>query len=116
MLDRIECVSPCHFGLEAVLKRDLPKLREKNPKILEDPEYLGVSNLGSSGVDLLIICKCSEADIKGVIRYLNREILQIFYRNSINVPFPNVTYSQLNAEGRKTMEDFVEEEKESEKD
>lgn len=102
--------------VEAVLRRDLPKLREKNPKILEDPEYLGVSNLGSSGVDLLIICKCSETDIKGVIRYLNREILQIFYRNGINVPFPNVTYSQLNMEGRKTIEDFAEEEEAAKKD
>ena len=50
--------------------------------------------------------KAFEKDVRGVNRYLNRELLQIFYRNGINVPFPNVTVSQLNAEGRKTIADF----------
>ncbi len=93
--------------VEAVLIRDLPRLQEKNPLILDGPTYAGVSNLGSSGVDLLIYCKCYETDIKGVVRYLNKEVLQIFYRNGINVPFPNVTVSHLDTTGRKTMEDFV---------
>ena len=31
--------------VEAVLKRDLPELKEKNPAILEEPAYLGVSEL-----------------------------------------------------------------------
>ncbi len=92
--------------VEAVLKRDLPVLAEKNPKILEPPEYVGISRLGESGVDLLILCKCNEADIKGVIRFLNKEVLQIFYRNGINVPFPNVTVSNLDMSGRKTMMDY----------
>ena len=99
--------------VEAVLKRDLPHLQEKNPLILDGPTYAGVSNLGASGVDLLIYCKCYEADIKGVVRFLNKEVLQIFYRNGINVPFPNVTVSQLDMTGRKTMEDFVKETTES---
>ena len=93
--------------VEAVLNRDLPLLKEKNPKILDGPTYAGVSNLGASGVDILIFCKCYETDIKEVARYLNKEVLQIFYRNGINVPFPNVTVSQLDMTGRKTMEDFV---------
>jgi hypothetical protein len=37
---------------------------------------------------------------------MNREILRIFYQNDINVPFPNVTVSQLHTEGRKTMADY----------
>ena len=93
--------------VEAVLTRDLPLLQKKNPQILDGPTYAGVSNLGASGVDLLIFCKCYETDIKGVTRYLNKEVLQIFYRNGINVPFPNVTVSQLDMTGRKTMDDFV---------
>ncbi|MBQ1575975.1 MAG: hypothetical protein IIZ83_03350, partial [Oscillospiraceae bacterium] len=40
----------------------------------------------------------------------NREILKIFYRNNINVPFPNVTVSQLDPSGRKTIRDLEEEE------
>lgn len=100
--------------VEAVLNRDLPLLQEKNPKILDGPTYAGISNLGASGVDILIFCKCYETDIKGVARYLNKEVLQIFYRNGINVPFPNVTVSQLDMTGRKTMEDFVPKEEEGE--
>ena len=94
--------------VEAVLKRDLPMLRENNPKILEGPDYLGVSELGESGVQLLICSKCNEADIWSVVRYTNREVLKIFYRNGINVPFPNITVSQLHTEGRKTMADYQE--------
>lgn len=93
--------------VEAVLNRELPKLREENPKILEGPEYLGIYELEDSGVKLIIICKCSEQDIKGVTRYLNRGVLRIFYKNHINVPFPNITFSRLNEKGRKTIEDII---------
>ena len=92
--------------VEAVLKRDLPELKEKNPAILEEPAYLGVSELGDSGVQLLIIARCYEENVKSVARFMNREILQIFYRNDINVPFPQVTVSNVHSEGRKTMADF----------
>ena len=93
--------------VEAVLKRDLPALKEKNPQILDGPVYRGVSTLGESGVELIITCTCNEADIKDVVRYMNKEILQIFYRNGINVPFPNITLSNLDPNGRKTIKDFL---------
>lgn len=92
--------------VEAVLKRDLPGLMEENNKILEEPQYLGVQNLGDSGVDIAIIAKCNEKDIKGVVRFMNAAVLRIFYKNGINVPFPNVTVSNLDTSGRKTMMDF----------
>ena len=94
------CTASIEYGqdlekVEEILRRELPKLKEQNPSILEGPEYLGVSSLGTSSVDLLILCKCAEEDIYSVRRYLNREVLMIFYRNGINVPFPNVTVSML---------------------
>ena len=92
--------------VESVLRHELPLLQEENDQILEGPTYIGISNLGESGIDLMIICKCSEHNIKGVIRYLNKALLQIFYRYSINIPFPNVTVSQLDMSDRKTMEDL----------
>ncbi len=94
--------------VEAVLKKELPLLRDENPAILDGPDYLGISNLGESGVDILIIAKCNEQDIKGVNRYLNKALLKIFYRNQINVPFPNITVSQLDMTGRKTIDDLME--------
>ncbi len=95
--------------VEAILKRELPLLQENNKMILDGPTYLGVSNLGESGIDLMITCKCSERDIRDVIRYLNKSLLQIFYRNDINVPFPNITVSQLDMTGRKTIDDLPKE-------
>ncbi|MBR4163533.1 MAG: mechanosensitive ion channel family protein [Solobacterium sp.] len=92
--------------VEAVLKRDLPALKEKNPMILTGPTYAGISELGDNGIKLLMFCTCNEKDIKIVTRYMNKEVLKIFYNNGINVPFPNVTISQLNTEGRKTMKDY----------
>ena len=92
--------------VEEILRRELPLLRARNSDILDGPNYLGVSDLGESGVDLLITCKCSERNIRGVIRFLNKELLQIFYRNDINVPFPNITVSQLDVSDRKTVEDL----------
>lgn len=97
--------------VEAVLERELPKLRKANKDILDGPTYQGVQALEDSGVKLLITCSCSEQNIKVVTRYLNRSILQIFYRNKINIPFPNVTFSMLNEDSRMTMEDFLENKK-----
>ena len=86
--------------VEEVLKQELPGIRERNPKILDGPTYLGVSELGESGVDILVICKCSERDVKGITRYLNKEVLQIFYRNGITVPFPHITVVDSGKGGR----------------
>lgn len=103
--------------VEAVLETELPKLGKANKNILEGPTYQGVQELGDSGVSLLITCSCSEANIKTVTRYLNRGILQIFYKYKINIPFPNVTFSMLNEEDRKTMEDLLaDQKKKDEKD
>ncbi len=93
--------------VESILADELPRIHDENPKILEGPDYLGVSALGDSGVELLVLCKCAESDVKGVTRYLNRELLQLFYEYNINVPFPNITLSTLNTDDRKTVEDYI---------
>ena len=95
--------------VEAMLKRELPKLKATDERILDGPNYLGVQTLGESGVILLITCKCSETDTKDLTRSLNAAILKIFYQYSINVPFPNVTLSQLETDKRKTLADLEEE-------
>ena len=92
--------------VEAVLRRDLPKLKEKNPQLLSEPVCLGVQTLGDSGIDLLIQAESKEQDIKSIARFMNKELLNIFYRNGIQIPFPNVTVSTLDMSGRKTMADF----------
>ena len=91
--------------VEEVLRRELPHIAEKNDA-LTAVEYIGVNELGESGIKLGIMGTCSEKDIVSVRRYLNRELLQLFYRNNIRVPFPHITFSSLDEEGRMTMEDL----------
>ena len=100
--------------VEKVLREELPTLKKTIPTILDGPEYRGVEKLGESGVTLLIAAKCNEEDIKVVTRGLNKEILQIFYRNGINVPFPNVTISTL--ESHSSQEEELEPERPVKKD
>ena len=85
-------------AVESILLKELPELKKRNRNILEGPEYLGVSSIGDSGVVLLITCKCTEDHIYDVTRFLNREILQIFNRNRISMPFPTVSVSMLDPE------------------
>lgn len=103
--------------VEEVLNRELPDLKKKNNLILDGPTFAGVNALGASGVTLLILCKCNEEDILGVNRYLKRGVLQIFYRNNIRVPFPNLTISSLEPpEKREAEEKKIEGEEEKEKE
>ena len=81
--------------VESVLARELPALKEKNPMILDGPTYAGITELGASCITLGIWSKCNELNIVKVTRYMNREILQIFYRNNITVPFPHMTISGM---------------------
>ena len=81
--------------VEQVLYRELPALADKNPAILEGPTYSGITELGESSVNLRITARTNEQDVWGVRMYLNREVLQIFKENGINVPFKNVTLSYL---------------------
>ena len=97
--------------VEEVLERELPKLRDSNPRITGGPMYMGVQNLKDSGVELLVCCNCNEQDILSVRRYLNKGVLQIFYDNGINVPFPNVTISTLDKKAEKTFDEELKEKK-----
>ncbi|MBR1986198.1 MAG: hypothetical protein IKG25_08330 [Mogibacterium sp.] len=43
---------------------------------------------------VLIAAKCKEDDIYTVKRVMNKEVLKIFYKYGINVPFPHVTVTR----------------------
>ena len=100
-----KCVIGIEYGqdiefVESVLARELPKLKDKLPKIINGPTYLGISELAASSVNLLIIAGCQEKDVPSLGRQLNREILNIFYQNDINVPFNQITVSYREEAGK----------------
>ena len=73
--------------VEAVIADNIAKVKEKIPAIVEGPIYMGVSELGESGVELLFVAKCKEDDIYQVQRDINREIKIMFDDNGIEIPF-----------------------------
>ena len=69
--------------VEEVLLNELPALKEKNRKIVEGPTYVGISDLGERRYNITIYAGCSESDIYSVRQFLNKELLEILYRNGI---------------------------------
>ena len=109
---------------ELVIKNNLERIRKAIPEIVEGPFYKGVDALSDSSVDLLFIARCREEDLYGVQRAMNRELKIVFDENGINIPFPQVTISQLepNANEKHTTkqakeaESFVSEQRELSKE
>lgn len=76
--------------VEAILIRELPKLKEKIPQAINPPSYIGVSNYGDSGV-YYKVCATSKAPYRFQLeRDMKREIYLILLDNGISVPFASI--------------------------
>lgn len=80
--------------VEACLVKELPLIKKKLPQVTSEIEYKGISKLGDSEIDYLILCYCKEADRFQVTRDLNREILLLLERNNIQVVFPQIVVNK----------------------
>ena len=77
-------------NVEKIINNNLAKIKENNPKIISGPYYLGVQNLGQSGVTLRFTANCKEIFKYQVQRDLNRDIKILFDKNNITIPFAQV--------------------------
>ncbi len=110
--------------VELVINQNLDKMKEQIPDIIEGPFYKGVSAFRPSGIELRFVAKTEEENRYQVERDLRRQIKLIFDRNNISIPFQTVTISnfvesdssELTKKQKKTVKDFVEEQKELSKD
>ena len=59
-----------------------------------EPVYLGVQELGASGVTLRFVVEVDESDIYKVQRILNRDLLVSFREAGVEVPFPQLDLHQ----------------------
>ena len=76
---------------EPKIKEFIPTLKTKYPELfVEEPTYLGVQELGDSGVLLKFGGRVHEKDIYKAPRIMNREIKIFFDKNGIEIPFPQV--------------------------
>ena len=81
--------------MEAMLSACLPKLYENRQGLwLSEPRYLGVTELGDSGVLLKFVVDTKEKDIFDAQRALNRDIRVLFAQQGVEIPFPQVVVHQ----------------------
>ena len=80
-------------NVEKLIREHLSELKSNIPQMVGEPEYLGVSALSASSVDLKVICHCQEVDRFDVERALNRELYLLFVNNGVDIPFNQLSLS-----------------------
>lgn len=76
--------------VETVIKDNLSQIRRNVPAIQDGPHYMGVQELGTSGVKIRLVAECHESTLFQTERDLNRQIKLVFDKNGINIPFTQV--------------------------
>ena len=105
--------------VEAILKENLPMIKESIPEIKEGPFYKGVSALADSSVNLKFIAKCEETAKYQVERDMNRQFKLLFDKYNINIPFPQIVinepieFEQATSKEKRAAKEFVENQKEA---
>lgn len=77
-------------ALEKMLPPELDRMFEEHDQYLAAPDYLGVENLGESGVCLRFAVSCREEDFFVAKRLLARDLRVLFAEKGIEIPFPQV--------------------------
>lgn len=78
-------------ALEAKLPGLMSEIYERHRDImLSEPRYLGVQELGASGITLKFIVEVEEGNIFSVPRTLNRDLLLGFRKLGVECPFPQL--------------------------
>ena len=79
-------------AVEAVIADALPAMFEENRAVyLDVPQYIGVEELGESGVVLKFIVSATEENVFAARRALNRSLKLLFDETGIDIPYPQLT-------------------------
>ena len=99
ILNRSDHASRSLSDIQIPYETDLPAFEEQIPGILDRiyeehkdvmlavPVYLGVQELGESGIMLRFVVEVEESNVYGVQRVLNRELLVKFREAGVTVPY-----------------------------
>ncbi|MGX8703160.1 MAG: mechanosensitive ion channel family protein, partial [bacterium] len=71
--------------LEQMLARELPKIREKDRRILAGPYFDGIVSFGNGTMKLSVTTECSEKDIPEVKQIVNRTLQQALIDNGFQI-------------------------------
>ena len=95
-LDTMICVNiGCSYDedierVEAVLAGAMEEFGKKIPAITKGPYYKGIDSIGASSINFLILCFSKESDRFQVVRDLNKELLLLFKKNDIVIPYNQI--------------------------
>ena len=79
-------------AVETVIADALPAMFEENRAVFLDvPQYIGVEELGESGVVLKFIVSATEENVFAARRALNRALKLLFDEKGIDIPYPQLT-------------------------
>ena len=102
ILNRSDNASIAVSTIDVPYPTDLEKLEAQIPALMQDifarhrdvmlsePRYLGVQELGSSGITLKFIVEIEEGNIFTVPRILNHDLLLGFRKLGVECPFPQL--------------------------
>ena len=102
ILNRSDNASIAVSCIDIPYSTDLEELEKKLPKLMEEiyaahkdimlsaPRYLGVQELGASGVTLKFVAEVPEENIFSGPRVLNRDLLIGFKKLGVECPFPQL--------------------------
>lgn len=76
--------------VEAMIARELPKIKEKIPALTMGPEYRGIKGFDDAAIEFFFIARCNEEDRFQTTRDLNRELYQMFVKNDILIPYDQI--------------------------
>ena len=91
--------------VEGVIAEAMESFRQKIPSITDGPYYKGIDNIGASSIDFLVLAYCKEANRFQVTRDLKRELILLFRKNDIIIPFTQITVNKENPSNRPTASD-----------
>lgn len=80
--------------VENIIEKNLDRIKERIPAIVEGPYYKGVCMYKDSNVTIKIVAKCLEEDRFQVQRDLLREYRFLLTENNIDIAFPQVVLNQ----------------------
>lgn len=80
--------------VEKIIIAEFPRLKKQLKRIKGSIRYSGVIELGDNAVIIRVEAECNEADRILLERDLNREILLLFQKNNINVPYPQIVVNE----------------------
>ncbi len=106
ILNRSDNSSRAVSDISIPYETDIKKLEEKLPVLTKEifeenssvfkaePQYLGIQELGDSGVVLRFVVEVSEKDIFSATRILNRALLLGFKNLGVECPYPQLDVHQ----------------------